>query len=64
MAKAQEWVEDSVGLNQKDRIIKQIVYNLILIFLFRCKACSGFFMRRCPHIFRKIQKLLRPLFCA
>ena len=31
MAKAQEWVEDSVGLNQKDRIIKQIVYNLILI---------------------------------
>ena len=31
MAKAQEWVEDSVGLNQKDRIIKQIVYNLILV---------------------------------
>ena len=31
MAKKQEWVEESVGLNKKDRIIKQIVYNLILI---------------------------------
>ena len=31
MAKKQEWVEDSVGLNKRDRIIKQIVYNLSLI---------------------------------
>ena len=30
MAK-QEWVEDSVGLNKRDRWIKQIAYNLILI---------------------------------
>ena len=30
MAK-QEWVEESVGLNKRDRWIKQIVYNLILI---------------------------------
>lgn len=31
MAKKEVWVEDSVGLNKKDRWIKQIVYNLILI---------------------------------
>ncbi len=31
MAKKEEWVEESVGLSKKDRIIKQIAYNLILI---------------------------------
>lgn len=31
MAKKQEWVEESVGLSKKDLIIKQIVYNFILI---------------------------------
>ncbi len=31
MAKKQEWAEGSVGLNKKEMITKQIVYNLILI---------------------------------
>ncbi|MBQ8035826.1 MAG: sugar ABC transporter permease [Proteobacteria bacterium] len=31
MAKKQEWVEGSVGLNKKELLIKQIAYNLILI---------------------------------
>ena len=30
MAK-EKWVEDSVGLNKRDRILKQVIYNLILI---------------------------------
>ncbi len=31
MAKKQEWVEESVGLNKKELLLKQIGYNLILI---------------------------------
>lgn len=31
MSKQKQWVEESVGLNKKDMILKQLVYNAILI---------------------------------
>ena len=47
MAKKQEWVEDSVGLNKRERIFKQIAYNLILILV--CMAVL-FPLTTDPHI--------------